>query len=216
MEAASRDSQSDALSEGRRIYLGACRPSAFPIYTELTPEFAGNLLYVVRPHEIGEILGANGFQDYEDIHISIDPVSGRNPGYCFVDFHDSATANRALFSLRATIRGRPVKVGPCEPKKPQSSGSRGAWRGEGNNQREPVFQRWGNWKPPSLEDGGVAIGKLDSSGTEQGPYLALDHFDDMVEHDVGGRRLYVGGLGKMISQPQAEKEMRELFAGFNP
>ncbi|PHH85988.1 hypothetical protein CDD83_10895 [Cordyceps sp. RAO-2017] len=174
--------QSDASSEGRRIYLG-------------------NLSYTVKPSEIEEMLAANGFDQIESIHISIDPVSAKCPGYCFIDFADRATADLALGSLRGSIDGRPIKVGPCEPKKPRTR----RW----GNDDSPVFQRWGNWgsRPGDGRDGGKRI--------EQGPHGALDHFDDMV-HGSEGRRLFVGGLGKMIDQAHNTREIKEIFAGFNP
>ncbi|XP_044715117.1 RNA recognition motif domain-containing protein [Hirsutella rhossiliensis] len=168
-------SQPDALSAGRRIYLG-------------------NLLYSVKPYNIEEALAANGFGDFEKIHISVDPVSARNPGYCFVDFPDSDAAQRALSSLNVAISGRPVKVGPCEPKKQRN---RPSDRGD-----RFAFERWGDWGA--------------SKGVEQGPRGALNHFDDMVEDGHEGRRLYVGGLGKMIDQAQNNREISELFAHFNP
>ncbi|KAJ0275762.1 hypothetical protein COL940_008673 [Colletotrichum noveboracense] len=120
--------QPAALLEGRRIYLG-------------------NLLYVVRPVEIEDTLKDNDFGNFEKIVISVDPVNGRNPGYCFVDFVERADAERALSSL---------------------------------------------------------------------PYEAMGHFDKVVGTDGDGRRLYIGGLTRMIDQQQAQEEMRDILAGFNP
>ncbi|KAJ0306159.1 hypothetical protein Brms1b_010518 [Colletotrichum noveboracense] len=153
--------QPAALLEGRRIYLG-------------------NLLYVVRPVEIEDTLKDNDFGNFEKIVISVDPVNGRNPGYCFVDFVERADAERALSSLCIDIRGRPVKVGPCEPKK--------------QRQRQE----------PGVE------------GTGDSPYEAMGHFDKVVGTDGDGRRLYIGGLTRMIDQQQAQEEMRDILAGFNP
>lgn len=159
------------------------------------------------------MLAANGFGDFEKIHISVDPVSARNPGYCFVDFPDSETAQRALSSLSVSIRDRPVKVGPCEPKKQRSRPPNGSDRF--------AFERWGDWAATS--GGGSAEARAtpvqaNSKGVEQGPHGALNHFDDMVEHGHGhgGRRLYVGGLRKMIDQAQNNREISDIFADFNP
>ncbi|OLN97925.1 Polyadenylate-binding protein, cytoplasmic and nuclear 1 [Colletotrichum chlorophyti] len=185
----SRD-QPDALAEGRRIYLG-------------------NLTYSVQPAEIEDMLKENGFTEYEKIHISMDPVSGRNPGYCFVDFSDRGDAERALSSLDTSIRSRPLKVGPCEPKKQQKS----RWRSD----RETTFNRWGDWSgKKGGDDSGVPIESADKRGIEQGPYGAIKHFEEAVATDRDGRRLYVGGLGKMIDQEQNQDEMREIFADFKP
>ncbi|EQL02662.1 Nucleotide-binding, alpha-beta plait [Ophiocordyceps sinensis CO18] len=170
----------DALSAGRRIYLVGLQ---------------GNLLYSVKPYELEEMLAANGFGDFEKIHISVDPVSARNPGYCFVDFPDSETAQRALSSLS---RSRPP-----------------------NGSDRFAFERWGDWAATS--GGGSAEARAtpvqaNSKGVEQGPHGALNHFDDMVEHGHGhgGRRLYVGGLRKMIDQAQNNREISDIFADFNP
>ncbi|PHH66833.1 hypothetical protein CDD81_5965 [Ophiocordyceps australis] len=178
MQADSPD-QSDALAQGRRIYLG-------------------NLLYRIKPQHVEQVLVEKGFGDFEKIHISIDPVSARNPGYCFVDFADPSTAQRALSSLHATIEGRPIRVGPCEPKKPRSQ-----------NGGRFAFQRWGDW------GAGAGDNDMPSRGAQQGPHGALEHFVDMAQGQRG-RRLYVGGLGKMIDQAQNNQEISDIFADFNP
>ncbi|KAJ4271330.1 hypothetical protein NW762_000032 [Fusarium torreyae] len=164
-----------------------------------------NLPYEVKPVEVEEVLGKNGFDSLDKIHISIDPVSARNPGYCFVDFHDRETAEKALSSLNATIYGRPLKVGPCEPKKPRD---RRGFRDEASTSR-----RWGDWTRSG--DSGSPNGKVNNKENERGPNWALDHFEDVIRnHD--GRRLYVGGLGKMIDQAQHQQELAEIFSGFKP
>ncbi|KAM0273722.1 hypothetical protein ACHAPA_001295 [Fusarium lateritium] len=164
----------------------------------------GNLPYEATPFEVEEILVKEGFGNLDKIHISIDPVSARNPGYCFVEFHDRETAEKALSSLNAVLYGRKVKVGPCEPKKP-----RRGFHDEGSTSR-----RWGDWKVEPSE-GGAPIGKVNGKGEERGPYWAIDHFEDMVRNH-GGRRLYVGGLSKMINQPQHQEELIRIFSGFKP
>ncbi|RDA96229.1 hypothetical protein CP533_1729 [Ophiocordyceps camponoti-saundersi (nom. inval.)] len=174
--------EDDALKTGRRIYLG-------------------NLPYTVKPYDVEEMLAANGFDQVDSIHISIDPVSARNPGYCFVDFADRATAERALGELSTVIGGRPLRVGPCEPKKFTGSREEGF-----------AFQRWGDWRVRADGEEGEGRRRFQQ---RQGPYGALDHFDDMV-NDFTGRRLFVGGLGKMSDQAQNSREIREIFEGFNP
>ena len=164
---------------------------------------AGNLHYVIKPVDIEEMLVANGFDNFESIHISVDPVSARNPGYCFVDFVDKVTAERALSTLNASIRGRQLKVGPCEPKKKRTFEER------------PVFQRWGDWAAKPGNNGDANARPSNNQRTEQGPRGAIAHFDDMVEN-YQGRRLYVGGLTKMIDQEHNTQEIRSIFEGFNP
>lgn len=166
---------SDALSEGRRVYMG-------------------NILYHVRPEEITEVLNENGFKDIEQINISTDPITGRNPGYCFVEFESCESANAAIERMAGvTIQNRPLKMGPCKPK--------GRLR---QQQHEPLFQRWSNWNG---DQNGVQV-------SEQGPLGAEENLVDVVPNDQR-YRVYVGGLDKMTSQEQNDRELRAVFEGFN-
>lgn len=180
--------QAASVAEGRRIYLG-------------------NILYRVKPREIEEMLDAVGFEDqYEAIHISVDAVTGRNPGYCFVDFKQPDNATLALESLRGvTILDRPVKVGPCHPKAPAQDARNGDYK--------PTFQRWGDWsssrRPASGDNGSAPL-----QSREQGPHTALDHLDAISNAKIAPR-LWVGGLGKMINQAENDMEVRAYFEGFN-
>lgn len=162
----------------------------------------GNLPYNTKPREIEEVLTINGFGPLENIHISIDPVSARNPGYCFVDFTEKSIADRVLNSLSATIGGRPIRVGPCVPKK----------QGDRHDYRQDSFtlRRWGDWSANS-----ETMDQIRGMEIKSGPCWALDHFDDMIQNHEG-RRLYVGGLGKMIDQAQHNREINDLFASFSP
>ncbi|KAJ5142944.1 RNA recognition motif domain-containing protein [Penicillium bovifimosum] len=177
--------QPDALREGRRIYLG-------------------NLPYKASPYDIGDLLTGQGFDKIANIHLSVDPVSARNPGYCFVDFLDKESADRALSTFSATINGRPVKIGPCEPKKQRLI----------EREDKYAFKRWGDWNSQT-RSGNNTGGQHDGQGIEQGPTGALTHFNNMVENHKG-RRLYVGGLDKMVDQAEHNREVADLLAGFNP
>lgn len=177
----------DTIAQGRRIYLG-------------------NLLYRIKPDEIEEMLVMEGFRDeVESIHISVDPVTGRNPGYCFIDLKTGNGAQTALDSLTNTsIQGRRVKVGPCQPKHVQPAG--------GSECYTPTFQRWGDWKgsrPSDPDEHCPGDEKL-----EQGPYGALDHLHAVRTADVSAR-VYFGGLGKMLNQVQNDREIRSYLDGFN-
>lgn len=170
---------SDALSEGRRIYLG-------------------NLLYTVEAREIEEGLRANGFEDFEKVQISVDPTSGRNPGYCFVDFVNREGAERALESLDATIGGRTLKVGPCKPKQNRTNAR---W---GGDSRSSSYQRWGDEGSSPRHGGNSGHGQRSSS-----------NYEETVSEDVG-KRVYVGGLAPSVDPALDSAEVTELFAGFNP
>lgn len=183
--------QRDALAEGRRIYLG-------------------NLLYSALPADIENMLRGAGFSGVDKLHISIDPVSGRNPGYCFVEFTTREEADRALSSLGGTpLFGRPVKVGPCHPKTTtdNASGPRGGAHG-------PTFERWGDWRGAGAAGGAAGPNHARDGEQQQGPYAALrriDHESPAAE----STRLCIRGLGRMIDQPHHQAEMRELLAGFD-
>ncbi|RFU72047.1 hypothetical protein TARUN_10211 [Trichoderma arundinaceum] len=179
-------SGNDALAEGRRIYLGAA---------------TCNLHYVLKSQDIEEFLISNGFDDIENIHVSVDPVSARNPGYCFVDFAERATAERALTSLKASLRGREIKVGPCEPRKKRN--------GDGGR---PGFQRPSDWRSPSGDDGQQFQG---GEGRDQRPRGGFTRSEEVVDESQG-KRLYVGGLAKMQDQEENNQEMLDIFTGFNP
>lgn len=176
----------DTIAEGRRIYLG-------------------NLLYRINPGQIEDMLATEGFgEEVESVHISVDAVSGRNPGYCFVDFKTRDGAQTALESLTGTlIQGRPVKVGPCQPKRAEVAGQ--------TDDYTPTFQRWGDWKGPRPGD---PAEHCPGEGIKQGPYGALDHIDEMSKADAPAR-VYIGGLGKMINQKENDREIRAYLDGFN-
>ncbi|KAK3330010.1 hypothetical protein B0H66DRAFT_542549 [Apodospora peruviana] len=198
-----QSSAADALGEGRRIYMG-------------------NLLYSVQPVDVETLLQTTSFS-YDKIHISVDPISGRNPGYCFIEFTTRDEAERALVTLAGvTIQGRPVKLGPCHPKTNTNratadfsprrrdyaapSGDASATSSPARGQHRPgsLFQRWGDWTGD----------KHQTQPDEQGPYGALKHVDE-AKMGADNRRLYVGGLGKMIDQEQNDAEIRALFNGFD-
>lgn len=51
--------------------------------------------------------------DSERIDIALDPFTGRNPSYCFVDLHTKDQAERAMAELDGRdVLGRPVKIKP--------------------------------------------------------------------------------------------------------
>jgi RNA recognition motif-containing protein len=195
MASSSETPQRDALSEGRRIYLG-------------------NLLYSVKPADVEDLLRDTGFEaSFENLHISIDPVSGRNPGYCFVEFTTREEADRALEVLPGnTLFNRAIKIGPCHPK----SSSQGASRwgsssrngtGASNGEYTPSFQRWGDWK-------GDSDARSSPRDGEQGPNGAIRHLENRSNRNPDKAQLYIGGLGMMINQEHHDTEMQELLEGF--
>ncbi|KIY70768.1 RNA-binding domain-containing protein [Cylindrobasidium torrendii FP15055 ss-10] len=80
-----------AVSEGRRLYVG-------------------NLPYMAKTRDIERLFQSESFT-IQRIDISIDPFTGRNLSYCFVDMPTPAEAQRAIATLnQRDFLGRPLKV----------------------------------------------------------------------------------------------------------
>ena len=129
------------------------------------------------------------------IDMSVDPFTGRNPSYCFVDFSSPELADLALVSLNGkTLLGRPVKVRPAVHKLDKQGNSYYGKRfaGRPHNAYDslkgavPTFDRWKR-------------------------HDAAEHYDGYAEQ---GRRVYVGGLPRMAHQAAVDEEVRELFGAF--
>ncbi|KAG5997978.1 hypothetical protein E4U54_002273, partial [Claviceps lovelessii] len=180
MDSIAPQGSADALAEGRRIYLG-------------------NLLYTADSQEIEDNLRACGFEDFEAVHISVDAASGRNPGYCFVDFVSRESADRALESLDISIGGRTLKVGPCKPKQARSSNAR--W-GSDNRSSNSYSNSNTNSNSPRW-------------GSDQRASSSSNYVDESVAEEFS-KRVYVGGLGPSVDPALDTAEVTELFAGFSP
>ncbi|TGJ83891.1 hypothetical protein E0Z10_g4884 [Xylaria hypoxylon] len=162
------DGAAKAIAEGRRIYIG-------------------NLRYQAKPDDIEDLLRANDLGHFTNIHISIDPFTGRNPSYCFAEFPDADSAKNAMVVLEGKeLLGREVKCRPCQPK---GSGTGGKLSEAPN--------RWGQW-----------------SGEKEGDDQSKPKSFDRYRQDFTGKRLYVGGLPRMHDQATNFAEMTELFKDF--
>jgi RNA recognition motif-containing protein len=101
-------------------------PTTFRLYV-------GNLDYTVQPNVIHSLFNNHNYAVVQ-LDMSIDPMSGRNPSYCFVDLSTPQECERAMQELNGTmIVDRPVKIGPVNPKKASPSGlgtksTGGAWK----------------------------------------------------------------------------------------
>ncbi|KAJ5756940.1 uncharacterized protein N7511_007122 [Penicillium nucicola] len=82
-----------AISDGRRLYVG-------------------NMPYTAKTEDVEALFIAAEFP-IERIDIAIDPFTGRNPSYCFVDLQNKEHAERAMTELDGRdMMGRPVKIKP--------------------------------------------------------------------------------------------------------
>ena len=128
--------------------------------------------------------------DREHINMSIDPYTGRNPSYCFVELANKEQADRAMLELNSKdFLGRPVKVGPgvARSRNPRQLGESNQRARNTRDNTRPVFDRWTRTDAP-------------------------DHWKGYSEQ---GRRLFVGGLPRMPDHHTVNADVRELFEGYS-
>ena len=154
--------------------------------------------------------------------MSVDPFTGRNPSYAFVDFETPEDANRAMSSLNGMeVLGREVKINPGVRRQagesgPQSrvksyDGRRGVReeRGEGmsisslivQESSRPCGQRSANQNP-------LVPSNYKPTFDRWSRIDAPSHFNAPEQ----GLRLYVGNLPRIEPQAAADASMQELFA----
>jgi RNA recognition motif-containing protein len=190
MDSTQQEGVPSAVTDGRRIYLG-------------------NLLYSVKPEDVDAVLKECNLGKYDKIHLSFDPISARNPGYCFVEFFHKDDADAALAALAgAELAGRPLKVGPCHAKAPsQREGGNSTPRRE-RADFSPA-SRWGDFKREPREPSSPSRPQPEGNLAK-----SMNHYDDVTANGDRGRRLFVGGLAKMENQTQHQEEIRGYFTGF--
>jgi RNA recognition motif-containing protein len=94
---ASDETTTKAVAESRRI-------------------FVENLTYMAKEEDISRLFLLERY-NVERVVISIDPFTGRNPSYCFVELQDKDHADQAMQKLNGQEFFRcPLKVKPCIPK----------------------------------------------------------------------------------------------------
>jgi RNA recognition motif-containing protein len=192
MDSPQQEGVPSAITDGRRIYLG-------------------NLLYSVKPEDVDALLKEHNLAKHDKIHLSFDPISARNPGYCFVEFFHKDDAEQALTALAgAELAGRPLKVGPCHAKAP-SQREGGASTPRRDRTDSPV-SRWGDFK---RERDPASPDSRSRSQPDQNLAKVMGHYDDVAANGDRGRRLFVGGLAKMENQQQHQDEVRGYFAGYD-
>ncbi|CRG89009.1 6-phosphofructo-2-kinase [Talaromyces islandicus] len=166
---------SPAITEGRRLYVG-------------------NMPYMAKKEDVEAVFAEGGYK-IERVDISIDPFTGRNPSYCFVELETKEQADRAMQELDGKdLLGRPVKVKPGVAKASQDRSSPRPSNG--------FSPRSSNDKPGSSP---VAFDRWQRND-------ASSHFKGYSEN---GRRLYVGGLPKLSNQQTIDTEIQTFFNGYN-
>jgi len=118
--------------------------------------------------------------------MSVDPMTGRNASYCFVDFTSKDLADKVMEEYNNhELLGRPVKIKPGV-KSGTGSGRNDMRLRNKSEENAYAYDRWNRLEKP-----------------EEHNRAAED-----------GRRLYVGGLPRFENQPDANIKIRELFEGF--
>ncbi|KAF2665918.1 RNA-binding domain-containing protein [Microthyrium microscopicum] len=169
----------------------------FKATSNSTRLYVGNLLYTVQRAQIESFFSDNGFQ-INNMTMSIDPFTGRNPSYAFVDFATTMEAERAMTILNGKhILGRPVRIRPniehAKNKRTFQSRTQ-VWTGH-SNKREYVKEVT-NYTPTFN-----TFERTDASTHWETPC-------------VEGRRIWVGALPRIEPQAAVDAEMQELFNDF--
>jgi RNA recognition motif-containing protein len=90
----------------------------------------GNLLYTASRTDVEALFTENGFV-ISGISMAVDPFTGRNPSYAFVDFETAEEASRAMEALNGMeVLGRGVKINPGV-RRQEGSGAVKEGRGRG-------------------------------------------------------------------------------------
>ncbi|PQE33751.1 hypothetical protein CJF32_00009981 [Rutstroemia sp. NJR-2017a WRK4] len=156
-----------AIEEGRRIYVG-------------------NLGYDTTSEDI-ETLFQDVPRESRTVNMSIDPITRRNPGYCFVTFTSKELADQALEEFDGKeFRNRALRVKPGvrsdRTTRPQAADS------QASPSSPYAYDRW---------KGSADTDRQVSSTSQE------------------GRRLYVGGLPRLEDQATVNLKVREIFEGFD-
>ncbi|RAQ49822.1 ribonucleoprotein [Aspergillus flavus] len=164
-----------AISEGRRLYVG-------------------NMPYTAKSEDVQALFTAAEFT-IERIDIAIDPFTGRNPSYCFVDLESKELAEKAMNELDGRdMLGRPVKIKPGVVK---SSSER--------SQQQQQQQQRTDGSPRS--DSKTSLFTMDRWRRNDAPTFARTNSDS-------SRRLYVGGLPRLTDQEDISSNITNFFKDY--
>jgi hypothetical protein len=150
-----------------------------------------------QPLSLG-ILETHATHQSEHLDMSVDPFSGRNPSYCFVDLASTESAEAVIQKLQEqTIRGRPIMIRYDTSKRDRSEAHRTKTRMQN-----------GEWKTFDFNLSTAKPSIFDRYEWKE----AREHWTKPSEE---GRRLFVGGLSDISCQSFVNAEMEDLFEGFD-
>ncbi|KAL4865374.1 hypothetical protein BDV12DRAFT_174785 [Aspergillus spectabilis] len=191
-----------AISEGRRLYVG-------------------NMPYTAKMEDVQGLFERGGFA-VSRIDIAIDPFSGRNPSYCFVDLETKELAERAMTELDGgDLLGRPVKIKPgvvksASERQQQQRTSVGAVDGSSPSSGSPRGNRTSpfntdRWRRD--ENASAPATPSKSSSSAAGQSNGSGSGSNNTTSDPS-RRLYVGGLPRLTDQDAITVNITNFFKDF--
>ena len=131
-------------------------------FTEGRWIYVGNLPYIAKREDVEDLAIVFAIAEpdpftSEKIDISIDPFTGRNPSYCFVNMESKEAAEDAITYLNGkNVLGRPVKIKMGVPKaqRPPPFGRRDPTTGDAPElfvfdrwSRDNAQEHWGKYAP---------------------------------------------------------------------
>ncbi|RDL38653.1 uncharacterized protein BP5553_02993 [Venustampulla echinocandica] len=179
----------EAIAQGRRIYVG-------------------NLPYDAKINDI-RALFADISHLIQDISMSVDPMTGRNPSYCFVDFTTKEAAEKTIEQFNGVpFMKRPLKVRPSV--KPGTGTGRYHLQGGSESQSRATSTDSPAQEPTQNETGSPYVFDRWRRLNAQ---IDLENLNSAAMEEC--RRLDVGGLPRFPDQPTTNLKMRELFKDYN-
>ncbi|CAI7599673.1 unnamed protein product [Penicillium pancosmium] len=171
-----------AITDGRRLYVG-------------------NMPYTAKAEDVEALFTAAEFS-IERVDIAVDPFTGRNPSYCFVDVGSKDEAARAMTELDGKeLLGRMVRIKPgvqrsaANPGSPSPSPSRSTSGGMGmSGVPSPSMDRWRR-----SDQSATTASSSPSTPKTQGD---------------SSRRVYVGGLPRVADQEELQSKVTAFFQGY--
>lgn len=129
------------------------------------------------PNSLGSTCSKSHRVSSNKVDISIDPETGRNPSYCFVEFKTQEDATNAMNSLQGiNLQGRALRINPKTDRKPNPTAERTArgWgpRATDGNENSYPNNRWKRedaqpqWNAPAEDPKRVYVGSLHASDQE--------------------------------------------------
>lgn len=141
----------------------------------------------------------------ERVDIAVDPFTGRNPSYCFVDVGSKEQAARAMAELDGKeFLGRSVRIKPgvqrstnaassSSPSSPTASPSKSS------GVSSPGMDRWRRPDQTSSNSNSNTGASASPAKTQSGD---------------SSQRVYVGGLPRVADQEELQSKVTAFFQGY--